>query len=80
MEETICSLSPQRVYKRRSIVAIPAKCGARLGESAREANVFALLSALEQILPDLGYEVATGASLSAAQRALVGYDDGGVLP
>lgn len=51
-----------------------------MGESARESNVFALLSALEQILPDLGYEVATGASLSAAQRALVDYDDGGVLP
>ena len=51
-----------------------------MGESAKETNVFALLSALEQILPDLGYEVATGASLSAAQRALVDYDDGGVLP
>ena len=51
-----------------------------MGESAKETNVFALLSALEQILPDLGYEVATGASLSAAQRALVGYADGGVLP
>ena len=48
-----------------------------MGESAKETNVFALLSALEQILPDLGYEVATGASLSAAQRALVDYDDGG---
>ena len=51
-----------------------------MGESAKETNVFALLSALEQILPNLGYEVATGASLSAAQRALVDYDDGGVLP
>ena len=51
-----------------------------MGESAKETNVFALLSALEQILPDLGYEVATGASLAAAQRALVDYDDGGVLP
>ena len=51
-----------------------------MGESAREANVFCLLSALEQILPDLGYEVATGTSLSAAQRALVNYDDGGELP
>ena len=51
-----------------------------MGDSAKETNVFALLSALEQILPDLGYEVATGASLSAAQRALVDYDDGGVLP
>ena len=44
------------------------------------SNVFALLSALEQILPDLGYGVATGAGLSAAQRALVEYADGGVLP
>ena len=51
-----------------------------MGESAKESNVFALLSALEQILPDFGYEVASGASLSAAQRALVSYDDGGVLP
>ena len=51
-----------------------------MGESAKESNVFALLSALEQILPDFGYEVATGASLSAAQRALVSYYDGGVLP
>ena len=51
-----------------------------MGESAKETNVFALLSALEQILPDLGYEVATGASLAAAQRALVDYDDGGELP
>ena len=51
-----------------------------MGESAKETNVFALLSALEQILPTLGYEVASGASLSAAQRALVDYDDGGVLP
>ncbi len=51
-----------------------------MGESAKETNVFALLSALEQILPDLGYEVAAGASLSAAQRALLDYDDGGALP
>ncbi len=51
-----------------------------MGESAKETNVFALLSALEQILPDLGYEVATGASLAAAQRALVDYADGGELP
>ncbi len=45
-----------------------------MGESAREINVFALLSGLEQILPTLGYEVASGASLSAAQRALVEFD------
>ena len=41
-----------------------------MGDSAREMNVFALLSALESILSDNGYEVAYGASLAAAQRAL----------
>jgi alanine-glyoxylate transaminase/serine-glyoxylate transaminase/serine-pyruvate transaminase len=41
-----------------------------MGESAREVNVFALLSALEIILSGLGYEVAYGSSLAAAQRAL----------
>ena len=42
-----------------------------MGEGAREANVFALLSALENILSSMDYEVAFGASLSAAQRALM---------
>ena len=42
-----------------------------MGEGAREANVFALLSALENILSRMDYEVAFGASLSAAQRAMV---------
>jgi alanine-glyoxylate transaminase / serine-glyoxylate transaminase / serine-pyruvate transaminase len=46
-----------------------------MGESAREANVFALLSALEQILSQKDYEVAYGASLAAAQGALVGYSN-----
>ena len=41
-----------------------------MGDSAREVNVFALLSALEIILASLGYEVAYGSSLSAAQRTL----------
>ena len=41
-----------------------------MGESAREINVFVLLSALERILSGLGYEVAYGASLAAAQRTL----------
>lgn len=41
-----------------------------MGDSAREFNVFALLSALERILSGLGYEVAYGASLAAAQRTL----------
>ena len=45
-----------------------------MGESCREINVFALLSALEIILPGLGYEVASGASLAAAQRALATFD------
>ena len=42
-----------------------------MGDGARESNVFALLSALETILSRMDYEVAFGASLSAAQRALV---------
>ncbi len=41
-----------------------------MGESAREINVFGLLSALEMVLSGEGYEVAYGASLSAAQKAL----------
>jgi alanine-glyoxylate transaminase/serine-glyoxylate transaminase/serine-pyruvate transaminase len=45
-----------------------------MGESAREVNVFALLSALEMILPGLGYEVAYGSSLAAAQRAISGFN------
>lgn len=48
-----------------------------MGESARESNVFALLSALEMILSSLGYEVAYGASLAAAQRAFAGFNDSG---
>ena len=47
----------------------------RMGESARERNVFALLSALETILHKEGYEVAFGASLSAAQRAIAMFDE-----
>ena len=46
-----------------------------MGESARESNVFAFLSALEMILPDQGYEVAYGSSLSAAQQALADFAD-----
>ena len=46
-----------------------------MGESARERNVFALLSALETILSKEGYEVAFGASLSAAQRTIATFDD-----
>jgi alanine-glyoxylate transaminase/serine-glyoxylate transaminase/serine-pyruvate transaminase len=47
-----------------------------MGESAREKNVFALLSAMEIILSGMGYEVAYGGSLAAAQRALAEF--GGV--
>ena len=43
-----------------------------MGDSARETNVFALLSALETILSSNGYEVAYGSSLAAAQQALAG--------
>ena len=45
-----------------------------MGDSAREINVFALLSALEMILSGQGYEVAYGASLAAAQKAISGFD------
>ena len=48
-----------------------------MGESARESNVFTLLSALEMILSSLGYEVAYGSSLAAAQRALAAFNDSG---
>ena len=46
-----------------------------MGESARERNVFAVLAALETILSKEGYEVAFGASLSAAQRAIATFDE-----
>ena len=44
-----------------------------MGDSARDRNVLALLSALEQLLNADGYEVAFGSSLAAAQRALAGF-------
>jgi aspartate aminotransferase-like enzyme len=46
-----------------------------MGDSAREINVFALLSALETILSKSGYEVAYGSSLAAAQRALATFTE-----
>ena len=46
-----------------------------MGESARESNVFALLSALERILAGMEFEVAFGASLAAAQQALATHGD-----
>ena len=47
-----------------------------MGESAREQNVFALLSALEIVLSGQGYEVAHGASMAAAQRTLASFQEG----
>ena len=44
-----------------------------MGDSARDRNVLALLSALEQILNANGYEVAYGSSLAAAQRELAAF-------
>ena len=42
-----------------------------MGEGARDRNVLAVLSALEVVLSDAGYEVAFGASVGAAQRSMV---------
>jgi alanine-glyoxylate transaminase/serine-glyoxylate transaminase/serine-pyruvate transaminase len=47
-----------------------------MGDSARDRNVLALLSALEQILNASGYEVAYGSSLAAAQKALAARPSG----
>ena len=44
-----------------------------MGDSARDRNVLALLSALEQLLDANGYEVAFGASLAAAQKAIAAF-------
>ena len=41
-----------------------------MGESSKDSNVLMFLSALERILPTEGYEVAQGAGVAAAQRAL----------
>ncbi len=41
-----------------------------MGENAKASPVLTLLSALEEILPQEGYEVARGEGLAAAQRAL----------
>jgi alanine-glyoxylate transaminase/serine-glyoxylate transaminase/serine-pyruvate transaminase len=40
-----------------------------MGDSSRESNVLAFLSALERILPAEGYEVPQGAGVASAQRA-----------
>lgn len=47
-----------------------------MGDSARDRNVFALLSALETILNANGYEAAYGSSLAAAQKSLAAFADG----
>ena len=44
-----------------------------MGDSARDRNVLALLSALEQLLNENGYEVAFGSSLAAAQKAIAAF-------
>jgi alanine-glyoxylate transaminase/serine-glyoxylate transaminase/serine-pyruvate transaminase len=41
-----------------------------MGENANPSNVLMLLSALEDILPEVGYEVAKGEGVAAAQRLL----------
>ena len=41
-----------------------------MGESSRAHNVLAFLSAMEEILPGVGYEVAQGAGVAAASRSL----------
>lgn len=41
-----------------------------MGESSKSEYVLALLSALENILPELGFEVATGSGVSAASAEL----------
>jgi aspartate aminotransferase-like enzyme len=41
-----------------------------MGENSKPASVFTLLSALEKILPQEGYEVAQGQGLAAAEQAL----------
>jgi alanine-glyoxylate transaminase / serine-glyoxylate transaminase / serine-pyruvate transaminase len=40
-----------------------------IGESSQQSNVFLLLAALEQILAAMGYEVARGLALAAAEKA-----------
>ena len=45
-----------------------------MGESSRERNVLAFLSALERTLAEQGYEVPSGAGVAAAQRSLASVD------
>ena len=43
-----------------------------MGESSRRENVMLVLSALETILESMGFEIARGKSLAAADRAYDG--------
>ena len=43
-----------------------------MGENSTASNVLTFLSALEEVLPQEGYEVARGEGVAAAQRALAG--------
>ena len=43
-----------------------------MGESSKPEYVLALLAALEEVLPRLGFEVAQGASVASASKALAG--------
>ncbi|MGH7933237.1 MAG: alanine--glyoxylate aminotransferase family protein, partial [Candidatus Binataceae bacterium] len=43
-----------------------------IGESSRRENVMLLLNALETILESMGFEIARGAALQAADRAYNG--------
>ena len=41
-----------------------------MGESSKQENVITLISALEKILPEVGYEVAVGSGVKAAKDAI----------
>ena len=45
-----------------------------MGESSTASNVLFLLSAMETLLPQLGFEVAVGAGVAEASRVLAGAD------
>ena len=45
-----------------------------MGDSCRETNVLALISALERILPSMGYSLESGAGVAGVQRSLADYD------
>ena len=45
-----------------------------MGESSKPGNIFALLSALEKILPNLGYEIVQGSGVAGASAFLAKSD------